>query len=141
MNSNSQPDDNEGIGETRRTADQPVPNTRAPEAGSPPAAGRISPAEKSEPAGVPVQEHRHNADPNAPQSEVVEPGSTQTPESETGGIPLNSLQDAPDLGTDEARKRAQTPSVSPPADAGSGSSVQANDPNELPAEKDDENAT
>ena len=130
----SDPDANEGLGETRRSADQPVPNTQAPEAGSTPAAGKVSPAEKSEPAGVPLQEHRHNADPNAPQTEVSPPGSTQTPESETGGVPLSSLDSAPDLGTDEARERAQvrTPQGSP--SAGEGTSRQTNDPNVLPKE-------
>jgi hypothetical protein len=107
-------DPNEGVGESRRSSEQPIPNTRAPEAGSPPVAGRISPAEKSEPAGVPIEEQRHNADPNAPQNEVVPPGSTQTPESVTGGIPLSSIQDAPDLGTDAARERAQVRNSPPP---------------------------
>jgi hypothetical protein len=71
---------------------KPTPSTRAPEAGSPPAAGRISPAEKAEaPMGVPVEEQRHNADPNAPQTQVVPPGTTQHPENETGGVPASSL--------------------------------------------------
>jgi hypothetical protein len=115
----SDSDSNEGIGETRRSSEQPVPNTRAPEAGSPPIAGKVSPAEKSEPAGVPIEEQRHNADPNAPQTRVVPPGSTQTPETETGGVPLSSLQDAPDLGTDAARERVQVKNIPPPSGGGS----------------------
>lgn len=126
--------DAEGLGETRRSADQPIPNTQAPEAGSAPAAGRVSPAEKSEPAGVPVQEHRHNPDPNAPQTQVVPPGTTEVPESQTGGVPLSSLDQGPDLGTDEARERAQIHYPSAPPDAGAGISIQDNDPNELPRE-------
>jgi len=122
----------EGLGETKRSADQPVPDTRAPEAGSPPDAGRVSPAEKSEPAGVPIEEQRHNPDPNAPQTRVTPPGSDQLPESATGGVPLSSLRQGPDLGTDAARERAQIRYPSVPDDAGQGTSEQRNDPNELP---------
>lgn len=132
--SESKSDD--GVNETRRTADQPVPDTRAPEAGSKPAAGVVSPAEKSEPEGVPVQEHRHHPDPNAPLQEVTKPGETSLPEDESGGIPLSSRQDLPDLGTDEARLRAQVRYSEPPEDAGEGTSEQGNDPNELPREDD-----
>lgn len=135
MNEND-PEANEGLGETRRSADQPVPNTRAPEAGSPPVAGKVSPAEKSEPAGVPIEEQRHNADPNAPQTQVSPPGSTQTPETETGGVPLSSLDSAPDLGTDEARERAQIRHSPSTPTAGEGTSRQTNNPNVLPRESD-----
>lgn len=123
----SENDSNEGIGETRRSSEQPVPGTRAPEAGSTPVAGKVSPAEKSEPAGVPIQEQRHNSDPNAPQNEVVPPGETQTPESLTGGVPLSSIQDLPDLGTDEARERAQIRNTPPSPTAGEGSARQDNE--------------
>ena len=129
----------EGIGETRRSADQPVPETRAPEAGSPPAAGRVSPAEKSEPAGVPEQEHRHNPDPNAPQREVIAPGTPRLPESATGGIPLSSLPQEPELGTDEARRRAQIPLPPVPGEAADGVSIQDNDPGEFSPPEDDDN--
>ncbi len=129
----------EGMGEVSRSADGPVPATRAPEAGSPPAAGRISPAEKSEPAGVPRQEQRHNPDPNAPQSGVVPPGTTELPEDATGGVPLSSLRQEPELGTDEARQRAQIPLSPVPDSAAGGISVQDNDPEELPRLEDDNN--
>jgi hypothetical protein len=129
----------EGIGETGRPADGPVPNTRAPEAGSPPAAGRVSPAEKSEPAGVPSEEQRHNPDPNAPQNDVRPPGASGIPESETGGVPLSSLRQEPELGTDEARARAQIRYSPPPEDAADGVSIQDNDPDELPRLDDDDN--
>lgn len=129
----------EGVGETSRSADGPVPATRSPEAGSPPAAGRISPAEKSEPAGVPPQEQRHNPDPNAPQSRVVPPGTTELPEDATGGVPLSSLRWEPELGTDQARERAQIPLSPVPDDAAGGVSIQANDPEELPRLDDDNN--
>ncbi len=109
-------------------AERPDPNTRAPEAGSPPAAGRISPAEKAEPSGVPVQEQRHNADPNAPQRHVVPPGETDRSDA-VGGIPVSSTLPLPDLGTEEARREAQVPKIPPPEDAGAGTSIQENDPN------------
>ncbi|MEO5931722.1 MAG: hypothetical protein ABIR47_17440 [Candidatus Kapaibacterium sp.] len=124
----------ETMGGNQWHGDKPDPGTRAPAAGTPPAAGQISPAEKAEPAGVPVEEQRHNADPNAPQTTVVPPGETELPESLTGGVAASSLQDAPDLGTDEARIRAQVPYGTPPPDAGEGSSSQENDPNILPKE-------
>jgi hypothetical protein len=104
-------------GEERMQIDPTVPNTRAPESGSPPAAGKISPAEKFEPSGVPVQAQQHNADPNAPQSQVVEPGETQTPESLTGGVPASSLERKPDIGSERSRAGAQVPNI-PPPDAG-----------------------
>ena len=119
-----------GIGETRRTADQPIPDTQARRAGEEPVAGKVSPAGKSEPSGVPAEEQRHNADPNAPGTMVVPPGETEQPESTTGGIPATSLSTAPPLGSDEARRRAQVAMTMPPEDAGSGSSHQDNEPNE-----------
>ena len=108
--------------------DPTVTDTRAPKPGTPPAAGTVSPAEKAEPSGVPVQEQRHNADPNAPQTEAVPPGTTQTPETATGGIPATSLAQEPEVGTDEARRREQIPNPPPPPDAGEGTSRQGNDP-------------
>lgn len=129
----------EAVEETSRSADMPVPATRAPEAGSPPAAGRISPAEKSEPAGATPQEQRHNPDPNAPQSQVVPPGTKELPEDATGGVPLSSLRWEPELGTEEARKRAQIPLSPVPDDAAGGVSIQDNAPEELPRIKDDDN--
>lgn len=130
MNQDSESQDKEGVNETRPSAEQPVPNTRAPEAGSTPAAGHVSPAEKSEPSGAIGQEQRHNADPNAPQTEVVPPGETQSPTSETGGVPLSSQRTSRPLGTDEARNAAQVPNTAVPPDAGEGFSEQKNDPNE-----------
>ncbi|MDB5033730.1 MAG: hypothetical protein JWQ98_971 [Chlorobi bacterium] len=124
----------ETMGETGAPGDKPDPGTRAPAAGTQPAAGHISPAEKAEPAGVPAEEQRHNADPNAPQTTVVPPGETEVSELLTGGVAASSLQDAPDLGTDEARLRAQVPYGTPPPDAGAGSSSQENDPNVLSKE-------
>lgn len=112
-----------------RSAEMEIPGTRARAAGAPPAAGKISPAEKSEPDGVPRQAQRHAPDPNAPLRRVTEPGKEPLPESGTGGIPLTSLVEGPDLGTEEARRRAQIVSTPPPADAGLGSSELKNDPN------------
>lgn len=129
--SDQQPIENDnGLGETRRTADQPVPATQARRAGEEPVAGKVSPAEKSEPSGVPAEEQLHNADPNAPGTMVVAPGETEQPESTTGGIPATSLSTAPPLGSDAARRRAQVSMTTPPEDAGRGSSHQDNEPNE-----------
>lgn len=127
-----QPDEQQenGIGETRRTADQPIPATQARRAGEQPVAGKVSPAEKSEPSGVPLEEQRHNADPNAPGTQVVPPGETEQPGSETGGVPATSLSTAPALGSDAARLRAQVSQIPPPEDAAQGSSHQDNEPNE-----------
>jgi hypothetical protein len=122
----STPDDTGG--ERKAQVDPTVPDTRAPEPGTAPAAGRISPAEKAEPSGVPVQEHQHNADPNAPQTEVVPPGETQTSEKETGGIAASSLDQSPEVGSDKARRDEQVPNSPPPPDAGEGTSSQSNDP-------------
>ena len=121
------PDENH---DSRRSADQPIPNTQAPRAGEPPAAGRISPAEKSEPSGETPQEQLHNADPNAPQTQVMPPGETQFPQEVTGGVPASSLRQGPEDGTDEARRAAQVPRIPPPADAGEGDVEQ-------PPERDD----
>jgi hypothetical protein len=101
---------------TTRSADESVPNTRAPRSGEPPAAGRISPAEKSEPTGVPIEEQEHNADPNAPQTQVSAPGATQHPPGESP-VPASSLRQGPDDGTDEARRRAQVTNARPPEDS------------------------
>jgi hypothetical protein len=135
MSENQQPleEDDNGLGETRRTADQPVPATQARRAGEEPVAGKVSPAEKSEPSGVPAEEQRHNADPNAPGTTVVPPGETERPESETGGVPATSIDSAPPLGSDEARLRAQISQTPAPEDAGEGSSRQENEPNESDA--------
>jgi|GEM_PF-778673 len=99
-------------------AGQDLPDTQAPRAGSSPAAGKISPAEKAEPSGVPVEEQRHNADPNAPQSRVTPPGETEMPESQTGGIPATSLRQKPELGSEQAREEAQQRAIPPPSGAG-----------------------
>lgn len=120
-------DDNQAHG---RTSSQPLPNTQAPRAGEPQAAGKVSPAEKSEPAGVPAEEQLHNSDPNAPQTRVTPPGGTQHPSDDTDGVPASSLRQEPEDGTDEARRRAQIPNVPPPPDAAEGSPRQANEPNE-----------
>ena len=116
--------------DSRRTSEQPLPNTQAPRAGEPPAAGRVSPAEKSEPSGVPVEEQLHNADPNAPQTSVTPPGSTEHSPQEHGGLPASALRQGPEDGTDEARVAAQVPNIPPPPDAGEGSIEQNNEPNE-----------
>jgi hypothetical protein len=100
----------------KRTADQPLPNTQAPRAGAQSAAGALSPAEKSEPSGVPAEEQFHNADPNAPQTQVSPPGATQFPPEETGGVPATSLRQGPEDGTDEAREAAQIRNIPPPGD-------------------------
>jgi hypothetical protein len=118
----------EETSERHAQEDPTVPDTRAPKAGTPPVAGTVSPAEKAEPSGVPVQEQQHNADPNAPQREVVPPGRTETPESATGGIPATSLAQEPEVGSDEARRREQIPNTPPPPDAGEGTSRQGNEP-------------
>jgi hypothetical protein len=127
---NTTNDDREGIGETRRSSEQPVPNTRAPESGSPPAAGKVSPAEKSEPSGVPIEEQLHNADPNAPQHLVVAPGETEHDVERDGGVSATSRRDGPDIGSPEERRNAQIPNIPPPDDAGEGYSSNQNDPNE-----------
>ena len=121
------PDDNTAKG---RTADQPIPNTQAPRAGERPDAGLVTPAEKSEPSGVPVQEQRHNADPNAPQTQVSPPGQTQFPPGSNGGVPASSLRQDPEDGTEGVRESAQTPNAAVPDDAGDGEVRQDNDPNE-----------
>lgn len=120
-------DDNEAHG---RTADQPLPNTQAPRAGERPDAGLVLPAEKSEPSGVPVNEQRHNADPNAPQSQVVPPGQTQQPPGDGDGVPASSRRQGPDDGAPGTREAAQVPNHPPPAGAGEGDVRQTNDPNE-----------
>ena len=127
--------DDNGLGETRRTSEQPVPATQARRAGEEPVAGKVSPAEKSEPSGVPVEEQRHNADPNAPGTMVVPPGETERPESETGGVPVTSIAEAPPLGSEQARLRAQVSQIPPPEDAGAGSSRQENEPNESESDR------
>ena len=104
------------------------PGTRAPRPGTPSAAGRLSPAEKDEPAGVPLQEQHHNAEPNAPQHEVVPPGEAETPETDDV-VPATSQRTRPDLGTDRARRIAQVPNFAVPDDAAAGYSRQDNEPN------------
>jgi hypothetical protein len=127
MSTPSDAEENEAHG---RSSDQPLPRTQAPRSGEPQAAGRVSPAEKSEPSGVPVEEQHHNADPNAPQTQVSPPGESQVTPEETGGVPASSLRQGPDDGTDEARRAAQVKVVPPPPDAGEGSVRQTNEPNE-----------
>ena len=120
-------DDNSAEG---RTADQPIPNTQAPRAGERPDAGRVIPAEKSEPSGVPVNEQRHNADPNAPQTQVSPVGETQFPPGSNGGVPASSLRQGPEDGTEDAREDAQVPNHRVPDRAGEGDVRQDNDPTE-----------
>jgi hypothetical protein len=60
---------------------------------------------------------------------VVPPGETETPESETGGVPASSLDDEPAPGTDDERRRSQIPLIPPPPDGDEGISIQDNDPN------------
>ena len=121
-------DDNQTDG--RRTADQPIPNTQAPRAGERPDAGHVIPAEKSEPSGVPVNEQKHNADPNAPQTRVVPPGQTQNPPGSNQGVPASSMRQDPEDGTEDARRAAQIPNIPAPPDAGEGNIRQTNEPNE-----------
>jgi hypothetical protein len=125
----STPTDDENEGH-ERTSDQPIPRTQAPRAGEEPAAGNVSPAEKSEPSGVPAQAQRHNADANAPQTQVSRPGETQFTPDETGGVPASSLRQGPDDGTDEARRAAQVPAIPPPPEAAEGAPRQTNEPTE-----------
>lgn len=115
--------------EAPKTSDQPTPSTQAPRAGERPDAGLISPAEKLEPSGVPVNEQNHNADPNAPQTLVTPPGETENPPGSHRGVPASSLRQGPDDGTDEARLGAQIRNVPPPPDAGQGAVRQRNEPN------------
>ncbi|HVK37630.1 MAG TPA: hypothetical protein VNA88_03800 [Candidatus Kapabacteria bacterium] len=89
-----------------------------------------TPTDDENEAQEPAQAQRHNADANAPQTQVSRPGETQFTPDETGGVPASSLRQGPDDGTDEARRAAQVPAIPPPPEAAEGAPRQTNEPTE-----------